>query len=368
VDATEETVTRGDDTTARRARRPGPRLILALSAVVHVSVHDSDPTRARLLGAAVLAGVPTAVASVGLAWSRLVLTNRPVGGGDLTVLVGAVTGVIGATVASVPFLLAVLFVVTRPTRRSLLAGALLVYVGDVLTAVGQRLLTGVQTGVDLTVLVVPLTRVVALFAIATATWLAYHGGYERLVAATGDATQHPLFAVVADERVGPALSLQRALVAAGVAALVGAGGLVAVGAVGSLVDALTRSVTGGSGVVVGSRAWVRDVGISLPRLPRRWLFEASFLLAVLFVTGPRLRGRDLLKGLAVVFGVQSTVFLLPMLRPPFRPVYLFGAPGPILTPLTDASLLVGVAVAVWLGGHGGLARLGQATGVGSLAE
>jgi hypothetical protein len=57
--------------------------------------------------------------------------------------------------------------------------------------------------------------------VAIAVWLAHHGGYERLSAAAGSADQHLIFAIVTDKRIGPLLLLQRALVVAGRAGLVG---------------------------------------------------------------------------------------------------------------------------------------------------
>jgi hypothetical protein len=63
----------------------------------------------------------------------------------------------------------------------------------------------------------------------------------------------------------------------------------------------------------------------------------------------------------VVFGVQSTVKLLPALVPPFDPVYLFGASGPVFAPLRDAAVLAGVAVGAWLAFHGGSETLRRVT-------
>jgi hypothetical protein len=293
--------------------------------------------------------VLAAAALVALSWGRLLLTgDAPDAPGEI--LVGVSTGVILATVAFVPFLLAVLLVVASPSRRSVAGGAALVYVVDLSLTVGQALPNSIPVG--FVVLAVPLARVATFLAVATAVWLAFHGGYDRLASAAGEADQHPLFATVADRRIGPALSLQRGLVAAGLAALVGAGGLVLAGGVADLFRTVARSGTG-SAIVVFPRAQVWNVGIPPARLPREWLFEASFLLGVLFVTGPRLGSRDLLKGIAVVFGVQSTAALLPALVPPFRPVDLWAASGPLLSPLSDVVVLVGIAVAVRLAVHAG---------------
>lgn len=259
--------------------------------------------------------------------------------------------------AFVPFLLAVLFVVAQPSRRTLAGGAVLVYVVDLLLTVGQSLLGGYSNMLGLPVLAVPLPRVVVFLSIATAVWFAYHGGYERIVSVVGNATKHPLFAVVVDNRIGPGLSLRRGLVAAVLGAIVGAGGLVVAGGVSDFLGRIARQGLAGSGppMIVSGFFW--NVGIPPARLPKRWAFEASFLLGVLLVTGPRVRPRDLGNGLVVVFGVQSVVKLLPALLPPFRVPSLFGPSSPLLGPLHDATMLVGIAAAVWLAFHDGLERL-----------
>lgn len=159
---------------------------------------------------------------------------------------------------------------------------------------------------------------------------------------------------VADVHIGPDLTLKRGLVAAGLAAIIGAVGLVLAGGIGDILRAVARSGSGGSAIIVGTQGQAWNVGVPLARLPSEWLFQASFLLGVLFVTGPQLRPRDLVKGIVVVFGVQSTVQLMPALIPPFRPVDLWSVSGPVLTPLGDAVLLFGIAVAVWLTFYDGL--------------
>ncbi|MFC4359754.1 hypothetical protein ACFO0N_17555 [Halobium salinum] len=302
----------------------------------------------RLFGAVLLSALVTAAGFVALSWSRLLATGRVPDGGD-GVLVGVVTGTALGAVSFVPFLLAVLLVVARPSRRSVAVGVGLVYATDLALAVGQSLLSGVPAGVGVVVLAVPLPRVASVLAVATAVWVAYHGGYERLASAAGNADQHPLFAIVADRRLGPGLSLRRGLVAAGLAAAVGVGGVALAGGVGEVLRAATQQGT----VAVLPRGGAWSVGIPLARLPIRWLFEASFLLGVLFVTGPRLGGRAVLKAVAVVVGVQSAVRLLPALVPPFRPVELWAPSGPVLTPLDDLLLLVGVALAVRWGFRAG---------------
>lgn len=317
---------------------------------------ESDPDRRELLAAATLAGVLVAVGSLAVTWGRLLLSGSPpIEPGE--VVLGVVAGAVLMAATFVPFLLAVLVVVADPTPRAVAGGAVLVYAVELLTTLARPSPAGPLGGRQITVLAVPLGRVVIFFAIATAVWLAYHGGYDRIASAAGNADQHPLFAAVADERIAPGLSLQRGLVAAGLAALVAAGGLVVVGELAEFLRAVTRPETGGTTTVVFHPAGIPDVGIALTELPTRWLFEASFLLAVLFVTGPRLGVADLLKGVAVVVGVQTTVTLLPALLPPFRPVEFWAASGPVLTPLGDVVLLSSVAVAVWLAFHGGLETL-----------
>jgi hypothetical protein len=226
-----------------------------------------------------------------------------------------------------------------------------VYVIDLLLLVGRAVLSRVPEQLELVVLAVPLSRVAIFLAIAVAAWLAYHGGYERLSVAAGNTDQHPLFAIVADKRIGPTLSLQRCLVVAGLAGLVGAGELVLAGRIGDLFRTIAQLRTTGQITIVASQGAAWNVEIPLSQFPEQWLFEASFLLAVLFVTSSRLSARDLLKGLAVVFGVQSTVKLVPAFLPPSRPRELWASSGPVLTPLGDAFLLFGIAVATPLAFH-----------------
>ncbi|MFC6726359.1 hypothetical protein ACFQE1_18725, partial [Halobium palmae] len=157
--------------------------------------------------------------------------------------------------------------------------------------------------------------------------------------------------------IGSALPVPRRPVVAGLAALVGAGGRVVLDRIGDLLRTLARSGSSGTLSVSFSGPQVWSVGIPPARLPVEWLFEASFLLAVLFVTGPRIEPRDLLKGVVVIFGVQSTVTLLPALVPPSRPVDLWAVSGPVLTPFGDLTLFFALAVAVWLAFHGGLETL-----------
>jgi hypothetical protein len=293
----------------------------------------------------------TAIIFVTFSWGRLFLTgDSPEAAGR--VLIGILTGVAVATAGFVPFLLAVLAVVASPNWRSVAGGTLLVYVVDLSVLVGRAILSGVPEQLGLVVLAVPLSRVAIFLAIAVAVWLAYHGGYERLSAAAGRTDQHPLFALVADKRIGPNLSLQRGLVVAGLASLVGAGGLALAGGTSDILRTIARSRTTGGVTVVAPQGVVWNVGIPLSQFPELWLFEASFLLSVLFVTGPRLRVRDLLKGIAVVFGVQSTVKLVPALLLSSRPLELWAVSGPVLTPMGDAFLLFGIAVAVRLAFHG----------------
>jgi hypothetical protein len=321
-----------------------------------MAVLDTKPGERRLLDAALLAGTLVAVVFLALGWARL-LVRGGVPARTAAFVRSVAVGWVLATASFVALLLAVLVVVAEPSGRRVAGGAILVYGVDLLLTVGQTTLGGFPGGIRPTILAVPLARVVRFLAVATAVWLAYHGGYERLVEATGDADQHPLVAVVGNRRIGAGLSLQRGVVAAGLAALVGSGGLVLAGWIGDLLRSIAYPGAGASSAVFRQvRIW--SVGIAPGHLPEEWLFEASFLLAVLFVTGPRVDHRNLLKGLAVVFGVQSTATLSPALLPPFRPVDLWGPSGPVLMPLGDALLLVGIATAVWLGFHGGMERLG----------
>ncbi|MFC6726355.1 hypothetical protein ACFQE1_18705, partial [Halobium palmae] len=145
----------------------------------------------RLLGAALLAGVSIAVVFVAFSWSRLFLTNGSFDGAAGVVLGVLIEGTV-ATAWFVPFLLAVLIVLATPSRRTVAIGAALVYGVGLLSIVGRTLLGGVPVGIEPVVLAVPLASVANFLAVATAVWLAYHGGYERLAAAVGSLDRHPL--------------------------------------------------------------------------------------------------------------------------------------------------------------------------------
>lgn len=332
-----------------------------------------EPGNRRLVGTALLTGGLVAVAFVGFNVGRLLLAGSSPGEAAAAIL-EVLTGGTLSTAWFVPFVLAVLFVVAGPSRRTVAGGAVLVYVVHLVLTVVRTIVIGatggvpggdpgtVQRGIDPVVLAVPLPIVATFLAVATAVWLAHQGGYERLVAATGNADQHPLFAVVADEGIGPSLSLQRGLVAAGLAGLVGAGGLVLAGGIADLLQVFAGSGAAEGTTIQLTRIPARDVGIPLSGLPVQLLLEASFLLAVLFVTGPRIWPRDVLRGMAVIFGVQSGVNLLPVLLSPDRPLELWAASGPILAPVGDALLFVAITVAVWLAFHGGLETLQHSAG------
>ncbi|GAA0212456.1 hypothetical protein GCM10009000_029050 [Halobacterium noricense] len=253
-----------------------------------------------------------------------------------------------------PFLLAVVGVVARPTPRVVAGGVALVYGVDLLATLGGALATGFPGSVGPAVLAVPLSTVASLLAIAVAVWLTYHGGYDRLAAAAEGADRHPLFAALPETRLGPELPVKRGLVAAGLGALVGASGLVAADGIVELLRTATRAGAGSSISVTVSGAWVWNVGIPASQFPIEWLSEASFLLAVLFVTGRRTSVRDLGKGIAVILGVRFATVLVPALVAPGRPLDPWAPSGPALASLGDVFLLVGVAVAVRLalGGDG----------------
>ncbi|MXR43339.1 hypothetical protein GRX01_18630 [Halobaculum sp. WSA2] len=310
----------------------------------------------RALGAALGSGSLVALALVAFGWLRLSLTGRALPGPVGIVAAVAIETVVAAATFA-PFLLAVVCVVARPSPRVVAGGAALVYGVGLVTTLGGALVSGFPGSIGPVVLAVPLPTVASLLAIAVAVWIARHGGYDRLAAAAEGADQHPLFANVTGHSLGPGLSVQRGLVAAGAGAIVGAGGLVAASGIGDLLRAAARSGAGGSISVTVSGVWVRNVGIPASQFPVEWLFEASFLLAVAFVTGSRVRPRDLAKGIAVIVGVQSTTEALPALLRSARPFDLWDPTGPLLTPVGDVFLVVGVAAAVRLALHrGGGAR------------
>jgi hypothetical protein len=315
-----------------------------------VSVPAASPDSSRLVsGALVAAGLAAAVLVV-VSWGRLLLTTPP--SATTTQLVaGLLLEWLLHAVALTPSVLAIVLVVADPSWRTVAAGVALVYLVDLVLIVGQLSLRSFPVGIEPIVLAAPLGRVVTVFAVAVAVWIAYDGGFERLAAATGDADHHPLFALVADDRIGPALTVQRGLAAAGLAASVAAGGLVITGQVGNALQAVTGPGAAGDPVVAFSQAWLGDVGISPGQVPFEWLLQAAFLLGVTLVTGPRLRPRDFLKGVGVVFTIQSVATLLPPPNGPDRPVGLWTPTGPLLTPISDSILLVGIAMGIWLVFH-----------------
>lgn len=325
-----------------------------------MSLHASDSHLGRLVGAAVLSGVFCAVAVLAIGWGRLLSTGRyPTAAGDVVLSV-VFAGTL-ATVLFVPFLLAVLLVVSGPSLRTVAGGVALVYVVDLLVTVGQSPRVGPVSAVELAVLAVPLPRVTTFLAVATGVWLAYHGGYERLAEATGDADQHPLLAHVPDRSIGPSLSLQRGLVVAGISGFLAAGGLVVARWVSDVLRTIGRTDSAEVTRVVIRPSPLVDVGISPDQLPIQWLVAASFVLAVLFVTGPRLRARDLLKGVAVVLGVQAPLAVLSAAEPSSSASSLLVGTEAAPTPLEDVVLLTGIAVAVWLAYHGGFELLEHRT-------
>lgn len=307
-----------------------------------VSVPEPELTRRRALAAAVLAGLAVAVLSTVVIWTQALLTREFALSGPL--LAGFLADGTFSLVWYAAFLLAVLFVVDGGVnRRTLTNGAALVYAVDLLPAVA-RAASGFGT-LGPQVLVVPLPAVGRYFAIAAAYWLASEGGYDGLRSALGNPT-HPLFEVVSDNRIAPGLPLGRAVVSA---ALAGAVAVAAAAGAGVLYDLLTPEAA--------LQVSFARVGIPLEEAPRAWLFEAAWVLAVLLVAESRARARDLLTGLAVVFGVGVGVRLAPALLPPYGGVDLWAPSGPIMAPVADALLVVGVAVAVWLAFRGGIERL-----------
>jgi hypothetical protein len=312
-----------------------------------VSVPEPDYSRRRALAAAVLAGLAVAVLSTAVIWTQSLLTRELAASG--TVLVGALADGAVSLVWYACFLLAVLFVVGGgANRRTLTNGAALVYAVDLLPAV-TRVAAGFGT-LGPHVLVAPLPAVGRFVAIAVAYWLAHEGGYDRLRSALGTPT-HPLFAVVSGTRVAPGLTVGRGVVAAALAGVVGVAATVGAGV-------LHDFLTGAAGAST-IRVSFFTVGLPVEEAPTEWLFETALLLAVLIVVGAGARGRDLLTGLAVVFGVGAGVRLAPALLPPYGGVDLWAPSGPVMAPLADALLVLGIAAAVWLAFRGGLERLGR---------
>jgi hypothetical protein len=315
-----------------------------------VTVPATSPNSSKLVSSALIAGGLAAAVLVAVSWGRLLLTDPPATT-TTRLVAGLLVEWLLSTVALAPSVLAIVLVVAAPSWRTVAGGATLVYLVDLVLIVGQLSLRGLPAGLELAVLAVPFERVITVLAVAVAVWVAYDGGFERLAAATGGADHHPLFALVADDRIGPALTVQRGLVAAVLAASVAVGGLVLTGQIEAALQAMSRSGETGGIAVDFSQAWLGDIGISPGQVPFEWLLQAAFLLGVTLVTGPRLRPRDFLKGVGVVFTIQSVATLLPPPNGPDRPVGLWTPTGPLLTPISDSILLVGIAMGIWLVFH-----------------
>lgn len=300
----------------------------------------------RALAAALVAGLVVSVVFVAFNWGRFLLATGPPDDPGL-ILGRIVSGTVLSLAVYAPFLLAVVAVVGADSHwKAVVAGAALVFALGLPLAGGSR----VTWPFDPTpaVIAVSVAHVVSFLAVATAVWIGYHGGFERL-AKPFEGVSHPLFAFVADALRGAELDLHRKLLAALLAGLVGAGGLVLVAV---LQDVLLAATAG-----PGTRIGFTQAGIPLERLPVELVAETSFLLAVLFVVGARRPLRGLTKGIAVVFAVQTPLQLAPALLAPSRTVDPWAPEGPLLAPAGDALVLLGIAVAVWLAFHGGIETL-----------
>lgn len=301
---------------------------------------------AAVFASAILGAVFTAVSALNPANS-----SAPVGGPVATVLFQFVGTLASNVVWYLPYLLVVLLTVVEPTRRIVVGGAVILYSVDLLFTWAARQAFAAET--SLATFAGSLTIVFEYLAIATVVWVGYHGGYERLREALGDAQQHPLFAAIVDDRqLGRGVSIELALLAVVPAALVGALGLLFTGAVQRRLYDLATSGPNGPAVTINFGASTA-AGVSTGQLPVEFALQASFLLAVLLVTGPQLARSDVLKGIAVIVGVESTVALLPTLLPPFRTVDLWAPDGPVMAPLAAVVPFLAIAAAVWLAFHDG---------------
>ncbi|WP_136717306.1 hypothetical protein [Halorientalis salina] len=301
-------------------------------------------TLRRELAGALLAGL--FVSGVLLAFT---LAQAAVAG-DLPAIGRNLFVVLGSGVFSLawyaPFFLAVVLVVGRgATRRTLAAGVALVYVAHLALAVVQGRFGPAFYTLTPRVLAEPLPQVARFLGIAVAYWIAYDGGYESI---TLEAPAHPLFAVVTDERLAPDLEVGRGVVAAALAGLIAVTGSLAAHAVQ---EALAGSARFAVPVAVST------AGIPVEQAPTEWVFDTTFVLAVLFVIGPKTTPRTVLKGLGVVFGVGAAVRVAPALLPPSRPLELWDPSGPLLAPIGDAVFLLGIALAVWFALRGGVERV-----------
>jgi hypothetical protein len=323
-----------------------------------MAVLPDSASRRRLLVAAVVAGLlasavqQTAIAGIA-SFAPAVRSGvlRAVEVGGVTAVVVVLVTLLSSALWFAPYLLVVLVTVADPSRETVAGGVAVLYVLGLLQILAFTLAS--PGGFTPAVLAVPLATVAPYLGVATAVWVAHHGGYEQLADALKDAPEHPLFAVVAEESLGSDLPLGRGLVAAGLGSFVVVGGLVVAGWLQELLTTPARSAFPGTSV----RFTATSVGLELDAVPETWLFEATFLLAVLLVTGPRVGPRDVLKGVALVVGVRLTVAVVPAVVPPFESVALWESGGPMLGALASVVLVVGIAVGAWLAFRDGVERL-----------
>lgn len=308
---------------------------------------DSEHSR-QLVVPALFSGLVAALLSTALLVSLVQFSPTWVGAdGPLLVQVVVHLGTVASNLVwYVPYLLVILVTIVYPTQRTVTACAGGLYGLKVLvTWIPQMALDG---GATLALFVVPFADVAEYLGVALVLWLAYHGGYERVTASIGDVPEHPLAVFIDGKHLGDDLPLQRGIGAVALAAIVAATGLVAT----DLLHGLLRETS-----TTGQMQFITTAGVPPEQFPLEVLFQASFLLALLLVTGSRMTPRRVLAGVGLILGVQWAVALPVARATEILPANIWAGDGPMLgpmlAPVVDVIVFVAIAVAVWLAFHRG---------------
>jgi hypothetical protein len=306
-----------------------------------VTVYGSDASSGRLLVAALCGATVPAVGFVALVTGPAILDGAAGSTAD-TLLALLVAGA-ESLAWYAPLLAAVVFVGASGTALRVVVLAAAGLFGAVLALALARGLWG-PFGVTSAVLTVPAAQVVRFFAVTTALRIAPYRGFDRLADRTGGLS-HPLAGAVREAGLWPDRALVRPFAAALVAGVVAVAGLLAVGGLADLLATLPLDIASGPVVAAADTA-----GIRATQVPRTFLSEAAFALAVVVVVGSRPTPRSILAALGVIYAVQAPVELLPPLLAG-RTVALWAVNGPLVIPASDAAVVLGLALATWLVGQ-----------------
>ena len=304
---------------------------------------DFDHSR-QLVAPALFSGLVAALLSTALLVSLAQFSPTSVGAdGPLLVQVAVHLGTVAWNLVwYVPYLLVILVTIVYPTQQTVTACAGGLYgLGVLVTWIPWIAL---DSGATLALFVVPFADVAEYLGVALVLWLAYYGGYERVTDSIGDVPEHPLAVFVDGKHLGDDLPLQRGIGAVALAAIVAATGLVAT----NLLHGLLRETS-----TTSQMQFITTAGVPPEQFPLEVLFQASFLLALLLVTGSRITPRRVLAGVGLILGVQWPVALPVARTTELLPADIWAGDGPMLAPVVDVIVFVAIAVAVWLAFHRG---------------